>query len=383
MTQHGNHTTDQPAPDAPVVIERDGGVATVRFNRPDAMNSLSVATKEALLAALTEVAEDHDVRCVVLTGTGRAFCVGQDLREHVGLLKGEDPSLWETVPRHYNPVVELLATMDKPVVAAINGVAAGAGAAFAMCRRLPGDGGGGRDEPRLRRDRAVLRLGVVVVAAAARRPAPGRRSCCSCPRTVPAAECLELGLVTKVVAAEELEAAVGELARPAGRGADAGLRLDPARGRVQRRPRPVRLAGARGRADGAHRRERGPPGRRGRLPRQGEAAVHRPLRAGQGGVAAHGTKVSRVLENQKMPPTSTTATTATRRRQWATTDAPLEVRIATDADQRGDREVEQQEAPHARDRPHHGEEVERVGQRPHAQLHGQPRHRADRASRAM
>jgi len=113
MTQHGNARTDRSTPDAPVVVERDGGVATVRFNRPDAMNSLSVATKEALLAALTEVAEDRDVRCVVLTGTGRAFCVGQDLREHVGLLKGEDPSLWETVPRHYNPVVELLATMDE------------------------------------------------------------------------------------------------------------------------------------------------------------------------------------------------------------------------------------------------------------------------------
>src|SRR5689334_21629633 len=125
--------TDTPAPgQPPVLLERSGAVATVRFNRPEAMNALDVATKEALLAALTEVAEDPQVRCVVLTGSGRAFCVGQDLREHVTLLQSDDASLWETVPAHYNPVAELLATMDKPVVAALNGVAAGAGAAFEM-----------------------------------------------------------------------------------------------------------------------------------------------------------------------------------------------------------------------------------------------------------
>ena len=108
--------TDTPAPgQSPVLLERDGAVATVRFNRPEAMNALDVATKEALLAALTEVAGDPEVRCVVLTGSGRAFCVGQDLREHVTLLQSDDPSLWETVPTHYNPVAELLATMDKPV----------------------------------------------------------------------------------------------------------------------------------------------------------------------------------------------------------------------------------------------------------------------------
>jgi len=92
-----------------------------------------------------EVAENPDVRCVVLTGTGRAFCVGQDLKEHVGLLeRGGSEALFATVPEHYNPIVTALATMPKPVVAAVNGVAAGAGAslAFACDVRLLADTAG-------------------------------------------------------------------------------------------------------------------------------------------------------------------------------------------------------------------------------------------------
>ena len=95
---------------APVLCERDGGVATVTFNRPDAMNALDTPTKTALLAILQELAADPGVRCVVLTGSGRAFCVGQDLREHITLLSARDESLWRTVPEHYNPIVELIAT---------------------------------------------------------------------------------------------------------------------------------------------------------------------------------------------------------------------------------------------------------------------------------
>jgi 2-(1,2-epoxy-1,2-dihydrophenyl)acetyl-CoA isomerase len=196
---------------APVVVERDGSVATVRLNRPDAMNALTVATKEALLAALTEVAEDASVRCVVLTGTGRAFCVGQDLREHIGLLQASDPSLWETVPRHYNPIAELLATMNKPVVAALNGVAAGAGAAFAMAADL-----------RVMVDTAGMNLAFAGIALSCdsgsswwlqRLVGPARaKELLLLPRTVPASECLELGLVTRVVPADELDGTVRELA---------------------------------------------------------------------------------------------------------------------------------------------------------------------------
>jgi 2-(1,2-epoxy-1,2-dihydrophenyl)acetyl-CoA isomerase len=111
-----------------LLIERAEGVATLTLNRPDAMNALSVELKEALGSAVDEVSRDDTVRAVVLTGTGRGFCVGQDLREHVALLEADDPAPLNTVTVHYNPLITGLATMPKPVIAAVNGMAAGAGA---------------------------------------------------------------------------------------------------------------------------------------------------------------------------------------------------------------------------------------------------------------
>jgi len=111
-----------------LLVDRADSVATLTLNRPDSMNSLSVELKLALLAALQEAAADEAVRAVVLTGAGRGFCVGQDLREHVALLEANDPGPLRTVEEHYNPIVEALATMPKPVIAAVNGMAAGAGA---------------------------------------------------------------------------------------------------------------------------------------------------------------------------------------------------------------------------------------------------------------
>ena len=115
-----------------LLIDRSEGVATLTLNRPESMNSLSVELKEALIGGVAEVASDDSVRAVVLTGAGRGFCVGQDLREHVALLEANDPSPLETVTRHYNPIVTGLARMRVPVVAAVNGMAAGAGAGLAF-----------------------------------------------------------------------------------------------------------------------------------------------------------------------------------------------------------------------------------------------------------
>ena len=111
-----------------LLIDRSDAVATLTLNRPESMNSLSVELKEALRDALEDVARDDSVRAVVLTGSGRGFCVGQDLREHVALLEANDPAPLHTVTEHYNPIVLALAGMPKPVVAAVNGMAAGAGA---------------------------------------------------------------------------------------------------------------------------------------------------------------------------------------------------------------------------------------------------------------
>ena len=115
-----------------LLVERADAVATITLNRPESMNSLSVDLKLALRAALEDVAADQAVRAVVLTGAGRGFCVGQDLREHVALLEANDPSPLSTVTDHYNPVVTALAQMPKPVIAAVNGMAAGAGAGLAF-----------------------------------------------------------------------------------------------------------------------------------------------------------------------------------------------------------------------------------------------------------
>jgi 2-(1,2-epoxy-1,2-dihydrophenyl)acetyl-CoA isomerase len=117
----------------PVLCDVADQIATITFNRPGSMNSLDLATKEALLDATRTVGDDPGVRCVVLTGTGRAFCVGQDLREHASNLE-EQPNeeVWSTVERHFSPIAATLVAMEKPVIAAINGVAAGAGMSLAM-----------------------------------------------------------------------------------------------------------------------------------------------------------------------------------------------------------------------------------------------------------
>jgi len=114
-----------------VLFEITDAVATITLNRPAARNALTTDMKTALLDALARAGSDPAVRSVILTGAGQAFCAGQDLREHAELLAGGGSPL-ETVRQHYNPIVTSIATMPKPVIAAIDGVAAGAGAALAF-----------------------------------------------------------------------------------------------------------------------------------------------------------------------------------------------------------------------------------------------------------
>lgn len=201
---------DGPGRSSTVLLEVADGVATITLNRPEAMNGLDVATKEALRDTVQQVAEDAEVRCVVLTGSGRAFCVGQDLKEHLAGLQSGEGSLADTVEQHYNPIALTLATMPKPVVAAVNGVAAGAGAslAFAADFRILVDTAG------YNTSFAGVALSCDTGSSWTLPRLVGRAKAMELlyfPRTVGAAEALELGLADRVVPAEELATAVGEL----------------------------------------------------------------------------------------------------------------------------------------------------------------------------
>ncbi|SDY05598.1 Enoyl-CoA hydratase [Micromonospora pattaloongensis] len=116
----------------PLLIDRTDAVVTLTLNRPESMNSLDVALKEALRDTIAALATDRSCRAVVLAGAGRGFCVGQDLREHVATLEAPSVDPLGTVQRHYNPIAAGLADLPKPVVAAVRGMAAGAGASLAF-----------------------------------------------------------------------------------------------------------------------------------------------------------------------------------------------------------------------------------------------------------
>jgi 2-(1,2-epoxy-1,2-dihydrophenyl)acetyl-CoA isomerase len=115
-----------------LLLDVADGVATVTLNRPESLNSLSIELKVALRDTLDTLAADPDVRAIVLTGAGRAFCVGQDLREHTQLLAEGSSAPLSTVREHYNPMALRIAGMPKPVIAAVRGMAAGAGAGLAL-----------------------------------------------------------------------------------------------------------------------------------------------------------------------------------------------------------------------------------------------------------
>ncbi len=115
----------------PVLVADDGAVRTVTLNRPGAFNSFDLAMKTALLDALAAASADPAVRTVVITGAGRGFCAGQDLKEHLALVAAGDPRVATAVAEFYNVLVSLVTDMPKPVIAAVNGPAAGAGAGLA------------------------------------------------------------------------------------------------------------------------------------------------------------------------------------------------------------------------------------------------------------
>ncbi|MFE2300633.1 enoyl-CoA hydratase/isomerase family protein [Streptomyces sp. NPDC059445] len=200
-----------------VLYEVSDGLATITLNRPEAMNAMNVETKVAFRDAAQAAAGDDAVRAILLTAAGdRAFCVGQDLKEHIGLLAADRESgsggTMSTVREHYNPIVRALVGAAKPVVAGVNGVAAGAGFGFALAA-----------DYRVVADTAAFNTSFAGVALTAdsgiswtlpRVIGPSRAAdLLLFPRSISAQEAYELGIANRLVPAAEVRAEAEKVAR--------------------------------------------------------------------------------------------------------------------------------------------------------------------------
>ena len=208
--------------DAPLVrFEVADAVATVTLDRPDALNALTIPMTQELLSALRRAERDAAVRAVILTGAGRAFCAGQDLKER---LAPGAPTLGEELRERYNPIVRTMRSMAKPIVGAINGVAAGAGASLAFACDL-----------RIAAERASFvlafgRIGLIPDSGATwtlpRLVGPARAAAMALLNDpVPADEAERIGLVSKVVAPDALLAEARSWAVRLAEGAPIGVAL--------------------------------------------------------------------------------------------------------------------------------------------------------------
>ena len=192
--------------EAEVLVARDAAVLTVTLNRPAVLNALTGAVHAGLRAALKDAARDPEVRAVVLTGAGRGFCVGQDLTEF-----SDTPDVGAALRATYHPTVHALRSLEKPVIAAINGPAAGAGVSLACACDI-----------RIASDAAFFAPGFVNIGLVpdaggtyfiARLLGPARAfEWMSSGRRISAEEALGWGLVTEVAAADGFEARVAEYA---------------------------------------------------------------------------------------------------------------------------------------------------------------------------
>jgi 2-(1,2-epoxy-1,2-dihydrophenyl)acetyl-CoA isomerase len=190
-----------------ISVKQDGGVLTITLNRPDVLNAVNDRLAKELYEALRQGARDAAVRCLVVTGAGRGFCSGQDLRS-----RGTgDASYREHLRATYNPVISLMRTIEKPVIAAVNGVAAGAGMSLALAADI-----------RIASERAnfievFARVGLVPDSGSTylltRLVGLGKAlELCYMADPVDAPEALRLGLVNRVVPHEELMPATMGLA---------------------------------------------------------------------------------------------------------------------------------------------------------------------------
>ena len=195
-----------PSSDAVLGVATERAVTTLTLNRPDALNALTVELRRELLGAVRAAGRDADVRAVVITGAGRAFCAGADLRAGSG-----EREFRRVLTGEYNPLIEAIRALPKPVVAAVNGVAAGAGVSLALAADLVVAAEDARFVP------AFGRIGLVPDSGLTRTlvRAIGRHRAFEIlmgERQLSAAEAHAAGLVAAVVPADRLRDASRELA---------------------------------------------------------------------------------------------------------------------------------------------------------------------------
>jgi 2-(1,2-epoxy-1,2-dihydrophenyl)acetyl-CoA isomerase len=208
---------DQPA--GVLLSEQDDGVLTLTLNRPDALNALDAELRGALLAALKAAARDETVRAVVLTGAGRGFCAGADLRG-----ASSERAFRRVLTAEYNPLIEAVRGLPTPVVAAVNGAAAGAGMSLALAADLVVAVAGARFVP------AFGRIGLVPDSGLARTlvRALGRHRAFEIlmgERHLHAEDAQQLGLVAAVVAPDALAETSRALAERLASGPTRGIGL--------------------------------------------------------------------------------------------------------------------------------------------------------------
>jgi len=209
-------------PDVPhetILTAHEAGVATLTLNRPESLNALNATMRGELTAALKAAAKDEATRAVVLTGAGRGFCAGADLRGG-----NAERDFRHVLTTEYNPLIEAIRGLPKPVVAAVNGVAAGAGVSVALAADLVIAADGARFVP------AFARIGLVPDSGLARAlvRGVGRHRAFEIlmgERQLGADDARDLGLVAAVVPADQLLEVAGELARRLAAGPTAAIGL--------------------------------------------------------------------------------------------------------------------------------------------------------------
>jgi len=205
--------------------EKSDNIATITLNRPDVLNAVNERMGEELLDALRSAERDDEVHCLIITGSGRAFCAGEDIQDLRGQYgRGENPKLGERLLLKYNPIIRQIRRMQKPVIAAVNGVAAGAGAGIAYSCDI-----------RVASDNARFLQAFIKVGLA-----PDSGTSFFLPRLVGFSKALELsltgdeltskdaerlGLVSKVVPAEQLMGTARELANKLAQGPSTAIGL--------------------------------------------------------------------------------------------------------------------------------------------------------------